>query len=592
MRGACVFKQATPSVLLLMFLGALLTVRSAVAEEIEILKVTVGKPTKLSSLTYQNSATVAVSRTGVVAAFYPKPGKGPFFYRTSKDGGETWAAEMTLPEIGGGGACHVALRDGGVLKYTTTGTKYLGEQWFHTAPMEGQFKGGWFTLHSTFAWFNDDFTKFELAPVKVYMPDAVTKRQGGRSWPMFDGRIIQLDNGDLLAPMYGWFEGDKGSRVVLVSSNDRGHTWRHYATVATTQEDPNPELPGDFGGMYEPSIALLPNGQMLSMIRTQHSHLPAQYRPMYVCWSDDVGKTWTKPVATNPHLMNIWPTLQVLDNGVVACIYGRPGFHVAFSLDNGHTWQDRVSFSHLPEPVLTGQVDGVKVRPNKLVAIGATERGTCVFPITVERTKVSPARAALAGRLLDEQGNPIAGATIERSPNRYRADSWEESTKLDPWKIGPTIVGSPELGYRSIQKKNGYPTATSDERGRFPFEAVKLGELILTVEADGYAPQCRRVKVGPEPDANATEFSLKPGRAVRGRILDSEGKPVSGASVVLNMWHVYSDQDGFFDWSVEAPIPRQVELKVYRRYDSRYERYEGTLELSRVEKQPIVLKKK
>jgi len=585
--------EATPLVAPLMCLGALLTVGSAEAEEVEVLKVTVGKPTRLSSLTYQNTATAAVSRTGVVAAFYPKPGKGPFFYRTSKDGGETWGAEMKLPEIGGGGACHVALRDGGVLKYTTVGTKYLGEKWFRTAPMEGEFKDGWFTLHSTFAWFNDDFTKFELAPVKVYMPDAVSKREGGRVWPFFDGRIIQLDNGDLLAPMYGMFKGDKGSRVVLSRSSDRGHTWRYHATVAVLKDDPNPELPGDFShGACEPSIASLPNGQMLCMIRTQHSHLPAQYRPMYVCWSDDVGKTWTKPVPTKPHLMNIWPTLQVLDNGVVACIYGRPGFHVAFSLDNGHTWQDRVSFSHLPEPVITGQVDGVKVRANKLVAIGATERGTCVFPVTVKRMKVSPARVALMGRVLDEKGKPIAGATVERSPNRYRADSWEEGTKLDPWKIGPVIIGSPVLGYRSIQKQNGHPTATSNQQGRFRFESVKLGELILTVEADGYAPQCRRFKVGPEPDANSAEFSLKPGKAVRSRIVDSEGKPVSGASVVLNMWHVYSNRDGSFDWSVEAPIPRQVALKVYRRYDARYERYEGTLELSRIEKQPIVLKKK
>ena len=96
----------------------------------------------------------------------------------------------------------------------------------------------------------------------------------------------------------------------------------------------------------------------------------------------------------------------------------------------------------------------------------------------------------------------------------------------------------------------------------------------------------------PEPEANSAEFSLKPGRAVRGRIMDTYGKPVSGASVVLNMWHVYSDRDGFFDWSVVAPVPRQVKLMVYRRYDAAYGSYEGTLELSKIEKQPIVLKKK
>jgi protocatechuate 3,4-dioxygenase beta subunit len=380
--------------------------------------------------------------------------------------------------------------------------------------------------------------------------------------------------------------------VVLVNSADRGHTWRYYGTVATTEGDPNPELSGDFGGMSEPAIAMLANGQMLGMIRTQGAHLPAQYRPLYVCWSDDMGKTWTKPGPTRPHLMNIWPTLQVLDNGVVACIYGRPGFHVAFSLDDGHTWQDRVSFSHLPEPVITGQVDGVKVGPNKLVAIGATERGTLVFPITVARKTVSRARMALMGRVLDEQGGAIAGALVECGPNRYRADSWRESTELDPWKIGPKVEGSPELGYQSIQPKNGHPTATTDGQGRFRFESVRLGEHIVTVEAEGFAPEIRRVKVGPAPDTNTAEFSLKPGRAVRGRVLDSGGTPVAGASVVLNMWHVYSDRDGFFDWSAQAPVPQRVEMKVYRRYDPTYERYEGTVELSQLEKLPVVLGRK
>ena len=76
MPGRSMLKKGTRSVVLLIGLGTLLPVRPTEAEGIDVLEVTVGKPTTLSSLTYQNSATVAVSRTGVVAAFYPKPGKG------------------------------------------------------------------------------------------------------------------------------------------------------------------------------------------------------------------------------------------------------------------------------------------------------------------------------------------------------------------------------------------------------------------------------------------------------------------------------------------------------------------------------------
>lgn len=42
----------------------------------EILKITVGEPTKPSALVNQNTTSLMVSRTGVVAAFYPKPSSG------------------------------------------------------------------------------------------------------------------------------------------------------------------------------------------------------------------------------------------------------------------------------------------------------------------------------------------------------------------------------------------------------------------------------------------------------------------------------------------------------------------------------------
>ena len=47
----------------------------------EILRITVCEPTFLSALGYQNCSSLAVSRTGVVAAFYAKPpGTGPKSY--------------------------------------------------------------------------------------------------------------------------------------------------------------------------------------------------------------------------------------------------------------------------------------------------------------------------------------------------------------------------------------------------------------------------------------------------------------------------------------------------------------------------------
>jgi len=187
---------------------------------------------------------------------------------------------------------------------------------------------------------------------------------------------------------------------------------------------------------------------------------------------------------------------------------------VVFSLDDGHTWQDRVSFSHLPEPIITGQFDMIKVGPNDLIAIGSDRNGVKAWPLSVERIKVSPSHVTLTGRVQDKQGNPVVGAFIERGDNRYTADDWQEhETDLDHWS-SPTLIGSPRLAFRSIQKINDYPTVRTDAQGRFRFDNVKLGEYVLTVEADRHAPQQRHIKVHTQP--GPADFTLKDGRLVRG----------------------------------------------------------------------------
>ncbi len=541
----------------------------AAEEETEILKITVGKPTQLSDEVNQSTASVAVSRTGTVAAFYPKPGTEAKFYRISKDGGRTWGKELDFPP-GYAGPMSVGLREGGVL--------FMVRKSRHE-------------LEAKRIVFSDDFLKYEVGTSAVSVPNAVLQTKWAEFWPFLaKGKIVQLPSGDLLGTIYGNLKGDTQYRTMIARSTDLGQSWQYHATVAYSPNDPDPELAGGYCGYCEPSLALLSNGQLLCIMRTQGTQFPGEYRPLYQCWSDDLGKTWTKPVLSEPHLMNISPTLATLDNGVLACQYGRPGFHVAFSLDNGHTWQDRVSFSHLPCGVITGQFDMIKVGPNRLLAIGNDSEGTKVWPLTVDRVKVSTTHGRLHGRVLDEQGNPIANATIERSPNRYTADDWlDHESKLDWWGAGtPVTVGSPSLGFRSIRQGNGYPTVNSDTEGRLDFHDVPLSEYVLTVEADGYAPQQRHVNVRPESESQ--DFKLKPGRLVRSQVVDETGQGIRGICVILNRWHVHTDRAGYFHWSVEFPLPQQVEIKVYKRYSGQYETLETTVALSQIERQPITLK--
>ena len=248
-----------------------------------------------------------------------------------------------------------------------------------------------------------------------------------------------------------------------------------------------------------------------------------------------------------------------------------------------------MSFSHLPEPIITGQFDMVKVGPNQLVAVGSDQDGTRAWPLEVERVRVGPAQVALAGRVVDEQGDPIAGASVQRGPNRYAADDWlEHETELDLWKAGPKLIGSPQLAFRSIQADSGYPVVSTGARGGFRFDHVKLGEYVLTVEADGHASQQRHVQVGTQEEPQ--DFTLKPGRLVRGRVVDTQGQPIGGVCVVLNRWHCHTDPRGYFHWSAVAPLPDQVTLRVDKRYVGQYEPLKTTVTLSQLEHEPVMLK--
>ena len=316
---------------------------AAAEEETDVLKITVGQPTLMSKLRYQNTAAVAVSRTGAVAAFYPKPGEGAKYYRISNDGGRTWGEELDFPPAYVG-PMTVGRRGGGVLAM------------LDTSPVEG---GPPDQLTCTRIIFSDDFLTFEEGISAVSIPNVVKHNKWGTRWPGFGiGKIVQLDNGDLLGTMHGNLRGDDNwYRTMVLRSTDEGENWEFHASIAFSLDDPHPQLVGSYCGYCEPSLALLSNGQLLCIMRTQGAQYAGEYRPLYQCWSDDLGETWTEPVLSQPFLMNIAPTLAVLDNGVVVCRYGRPGFHVAFSLDHGHTWQDRIRFSDLPEPVITGQFE-------------------------------------------------------------------------------------------------------------------------------------------------------------------------------------------------------------------------------------------
>ena len=199
-------------------------------------------------------------------------------------------------------------------------------------------------------------------------------------------RIVELPNGDLLATMYGWLQGDdapcsymprmKKTRAMLVGSTDRGRHWKLVSTIAADSSVGTE-------GYGEPVLARVSQGpgagKLICLMRTG--------RELREATSDDTGLTWTpayprvfggldvyrtelwvdmfrglkgthgKPLdENNPEDLRgavVDPDLIQLRSGILVCAFGvripqkacwqnphHPwnGNYLAFSQDGGKTW--------------------------------------------------------------------------------------------------------------------------------------------------------------------------------------------------------------------------------------------------------------
>lgn len=126
----------------------------------------------------------------------------------------------------------------------------------------------------------------------------------------------------------------------------------------------------------------------------------------------------------------------------------------------------------------------------------------------------------IEGVVRDAQGKPIAGAILS-----YDAD-----------------------------RGSRVPETVSNERGEYLFAHARPGDdLALLIRADGFAPQFRRV---PQNQPNAPlDITLLPSKAIEGKVVDSGGKPMANARIIvteydgmrlLGDWNVHSDASGSF----------------------------------------------
>ena len=134
--------------------------------------------------------------------------------------------------------------------------------------------------------------------------------------------FVKASDGSVLAPTYGMDAVDGPCRGGIYRSEDNGATWKNIAVLDTDSSEI---------GVDEPALAEVSPGKLVVISRSEGD----------VFLSDDMGATWTDPVAFGMRMYA--PKLLVLGDGTLLCLFGsycegHKGFRAIWSTDGGKSW--------------------------------------------------------------------------------------------------------------------------------------------------------------------------------------------------------------------------------------------------------------
>jgi hypothetical protein len=142
-----------------------------------------------------------------------------------------------------------------------------------------------------------------------------------------------------------------------------------------------------------------------------------------------------------------------------------------------------------------------------------------------------------------------------------RVDGWVVDAESKPVPGARVVDSSRGLTFLSWLRE-----ATTDQKGHFHIHCMPGESMTMLVQVRGYQPVTRsfKARAGVQP----VEFRLDPGKVMKGRVVDTAGKPIAGASVLmLNsarnrgiFLRTWTDMEGRFVWD-SAP-DHSVELTI------------------------------
>ncbi len=150
------------------------------------------------------------------------------------------------------------------------------------------------------------------------------------------GCIVELDDGNLLLPFETWKSYEDSSlakqKALALLSKDYGKTWNELITVAD----------GEVDGLYYWDERIIKSGiNKLTAVFWTHDIKNDKDLKVHISFSEDNGKTWSKPKPTNLNGAVTYPVK--LNDGRLLSVYslrygGLPGIYAALSYDEGNTW--------------------------------------------------------------------------------------------------------------------------------------------------------------------------------------------------------------------------------------------------------------